>query len=227
MKPFFPYFGSKYRIARRYGAPRYDGVIEPFAGSACYSVYWEPKHVILMDHNPVIYEAWTWLIQASPAEVLALPIEFESTDDLDIPPGAKHVIGFWLNKGGNHPNKKPGSWAQKYRKDQQCRIWSESARARIAGQVHKIRHWEVFNADYTAAPDWPCHWFIDPPYHTMGHRYRRGKPDFVPLALWARSRPGFVQVCENVGAEWLPFRPFVEVRGTKKNSFEAIWEQGS
>lgn len=226
MKPFFPYFGSKYRIARRYGAPRYDKVIEPFAGSACYSVYWEPKHVLLVDHNSAICEAWRWLIQATRAEVMALPIEFDSTDDLDVAAGAKHVMGFWLNKGGTHPNKKPGSWTKHYRTSQQCRVWSESARARIAGQVDKIRHWEVFCADYKAIPDYTVHWFIDPPYHTLGHRYRHGKPDFDTLGAWARSRSGFVQVCENFGAKWLPFRPFAEICGMKRKSIEVIYEQG-
>lgn len=227
MKPFFPYFGSKYRIVKHYGAPRYDTVIEPFAGSATYSVYWEPKRVLLLDRDPFIAATWQWLISATPAEVRALPVEFESTDDLDLPAGAKYLIGYWLNKGGTHPNKRPGKWWAKYRHDGQCRVWSESARERIASQVDKIRHWEVRQADYTTAPDVPAHWFIDPPYLVAGTKYRGAQPDYSALAAWVRSREGFTQACENEGAEWLPFNRFREIRGMKKSSVEALYEQGA
>lgn len=227
MKPFFPFFGSKYRIAKRYGAPRHPAVVEPFAGSATYSVYWEPKHVLLMDRDIFIVEAWRWLISASPAEVMALPIEFETTDDLDLPAGAKYVIGFWLNKGGSHPNKKPGKWWAKYRHDGQCRVWSESARARIAGQVDKIRHWQIEQADFRQSPEEVAHWFIDPPYIVAGHKYRGPANDYAAIAEFCRSRQGFVQVCENEGADWLPFKRFHAVRGMIKPSVEALYEQDS
>lgn len=224
MKPFFPFFGSKHRIAKYYGAPRYGGGIEPFAGSATYCVYWEPKHVLLIDRDPFIVEAWRWLVKATPEEVMALPVHFASTDDLDLPPGAKYVIGFWLNKGGVHPNKKPGKWFEKYNADGQCRVWGESAKIRIASQVDKIRHWKVEQGDYTTAPAWEAHWFVDPPYTVAGHRYRGAQPNYADLAEWCRSRQGFVQVCENEGADWLPFERFREVRGMKKTSVEALWE---
>lgn len=38
LKPFFTYFGGKYRIAPRYPKPQYNTIIEPFAGSAGYSL---------------------------------------------------------------------------------------------------------------------------------------------------------------------------------------------
>jgi hypothetical protein len=31
LRPFFPYYGSKWSLAKRYPAPRYDRIIEPFA----------------------------------------------------------------------------------------------------------------------------------------------------------------------------------------------------
>ena len=39
MRPLFPFYGSKWRDAKRYGAPVFGHVVEPFAGSAGYSCY--------------------------------------------------------------------------------------------------------------------------------------------------------------------------------------------
>jgi len=225
MKPFFSYFGSKARIAKNYGAPRHELVVEPFAGSASYSVYWEPKYVCLIDSNPVIIDLWQWLIRAVPNDVLALPLEFNSTDDLDLPLGAKHLIGFWLNKAASHPSKKPGAWAKKYRADGQCRVWSESVKARLASQVNKIKHWEARVGNYDISDNVVAHWFVDPPYTKMGHRYQHNAISRERLASWCRERRGFSQVCEDETATWLPFKPFRQVRGLiKQRSFEAVCE---
>ncbi|MDB5490460.1 MAG: hypothetical protein JWO78_309 [Micavibrio sp.] len=82
MKPFFSYFGSKYKLANKYGAPRYETVIEPFAGSAAYSVYWEPKNVILIDKSPVIVSIWNYLINATENQIMDLPTDFDVIADL-------------------------------------------------------------------------------------------------------------------------------------------------
>ena len=51
-KPMFNFFGSKWNLAQYYGPPRRDMVIEPFAGSACYSLYWNCRNVLLADISP-------------------------------------------------------------------------------------------------------------------------------------------------------------------------------
>ena len=70
-------------------------------------------------------------------------------------------------------------------------------------------------------------WFIDPPYQVAGRHYRFGSEqlDYARLAKWCRSRPGQVIVCENEGADWLPFRPLAAVKTTraKRRSKEVIW----
>lgn len=229
MKPFFSYFGSKARVAKLYGPPRYADVIEPFAGSASYSVYWEPERVLLVDCDPVIIETWRYLISARPADILALPTAFETTDTLDIPDGAKHLIGFWLNKASSHPSKKPGNWARQYQKDGQCHVWSQSVKERIAAQVPKIRHWEAICGSYAKIAAVPAHWFVDAPYVGMGHRYRFSEIDYGHLAGWCKQRPGFVQVCENDAAHaWLPFQRLAEVRGMlRRRSTEMVYEYGA
>ena len=61
-------------------------------------------------------------------------------------------------------------------------------------------------------------WFIDPPYRVAGRHYRFGPDDidYVSLGEWCRERPGLVIVCENAGADWLPFRPLDETKTTRK-----------
>jgi len=53
MQPFFLYFGGKWKLARRLGAPRHPHVIEPFAGSCGYSVYWSPPQVTIIERGGI------------------------------------------------------------------------------------------------------------------------------------------------------------------------------
>ncbi len=55
-----------------------------------------------------------------------------------------------------------------------------------------------------------------------------GAIDFPALGDWCRGRQGQVIVCENDGADWLPFTPFASAHamfGTRRSgrSAEAIW----
>jgi hypothetical protein len=101
-------------------------------------------------------------------------------------------------------------------------------KARIAAQLPKIRHWQLIEGTYDQAPDVEATWFIDPPYevagnHQYGPRCQAKDLDFSALGAWCQQRRGQVMVCENVGASWLPFRPFVGMTGSHKASVEAIW----
>ena len=211
MKPMFSYFGSKYKLAKRYGKPRHDVVIEPFAGSAAYSLFWEPKRVILIDKSPVVASIWRYLIASTEQEILALPQDFESINDLDIPQGARNLIGFWIGKGKSSPAITKSKWGKQYAESGDCKVWNAAVRKRLASQVRKIRHWEVIEGDYTLAPDIEAHWFIDPPYIAAGRRYPVKDVNYDALGEWSRQRKGFVQVCENDGAIWLPFQKFHSV----------------
>lgn len=221
MRPMFSYFGSKYKLAKRYGQPRFDTVIEPFAGSAAYSLYHEPKRVILVEKNPVIAGIWKYLITATEEEILALPLDFESVNDLDIPLPAKHLIGFWIGKGKTTPGITKSKWGRQYALSPDCKVWGDAVRRRIASQLHKIRHWEVIEGDYTLAPDIEAHWFIDPPYKKAGKQYKVNDVDYPKLADWSWERKGFIQVCENNNADWLPFKKFHSV-----NTYHHMKENG-
>ena len=52
MKCFANYFGGKTKLARRFGPPQREHVIEPFAGLAGYASYWLPRQVTLVEKRP-------------------------------------------------------------------------------------------------------------------------------------------------------------------------------
>lgn len=223
MKPLFPYYGSKWRDARRYPAPS-DFVIEPFAGSAGYATYFEPRRVLLIDKDPVIAGVWSYLIRASEAEIVALPdLEVgQSVDDHPLPQEARWLIGFWLNRGSAQPKKTKTAFSARTERGQL--VWSERARQRIASSLSKIRHWQVREGSFDSAPrDTSATYFVDPPYGDKGRYYRCSVVDYVRLSFWAQDLPGQVIVCENAGAAWLPFRPLAEIKSMRGTSQEVVW----
>ena len=233
MKPFFTFFGGKWRSAPHYPAPAHDRIVEPFAGAAGYSVRHHARDVVLVERDPTIAALWRYLISAKPADILALPdVEAgQSVDDLDVCPAAGSLIGFWLNKGTAAPCKRPSAWMRSgIRPDS---FWGPTIRARIAAQVCAISHWTVIEGDYTEAPAGAATWFIDPPYQGAGSNYRCSSRtiDFTALGRWCVGRAGQVIACENAGAGWLPFRPLMASKATHGRhrsgvSREAVWIGG-
>lgn len=230
MRPMFSYMGSKWRIAKKYGSPRTNLVIEPFAGAACYSLYWNAPNVILYDVNPIVAGIWEYLIRVSETEVLKLPVDFDSVDELQVPQEAKWLIGFWITKGNVHPNKSRSAWARKYRYSGDCKVWGPQVRDRIVIQLHQIRNWKVFCDDYRAIPNRIADWFIDPPYQVSGKHYPYSDINHQELAEFCLTRNGFTTVCGQQGENWLDFHPLTSARAmTGKNgarvSLEAVYQQ--
>lgn len=227
MKPLFPYYGSKWRDAKRYPRPHNGYVIEPFAGSAGYSVFWEPERVLLIDRDPIIVGVWDYLIRASESEIMHLPeLEVGQTvDAFQIPQEAKWLIGFWLNRGSAQPKKTKTAFSS--RTERQQLVWSERARLRIAGSLHKIRHWQVREGSYEASLREDATWFVDPPYVDKGRYYRFSQVDYPSVGAWCRTLPGQVIVCEQEGATWLPFQSLAVIKSTKGTSAEAVYLQGA
>ena len=107
LKPFFRYYGGKFRVAPKYAAPKHDTIIEPFAGSAGYSVRYHDRNIILVEKDPVLVGVWSYLIKASPAEILALPDvpPGTSVDDYGLCQEARWFVGFWMNRVQHVPVK--------------------------------------------------------------------------------------------------------------------------
>lgn len=119
LRPVFTFYGGKWRAAPHYPVPRYGTIIEPFAGSAGYSMRYPDRNVVLVEKDPLIAATWRYLLRATEGEVLALPdIAMDQTvDDLDVSPEARLLIGWWLNGGSAQPKKRPGAWMRRQREN--------------------------------------------------------------------------------------------------------------
>lgn len=230
LKPFWQYYGGKWRAAPRYPAPIYGTIIEPFAGAAGYSCRYPDRQVVLVERYPVVAEMWRYMIAVSPAEVRAIP-EVDHIDDLPgwVPAGGRSLVGFWLNSACVTPRKTLSAGRKKLRaKGSKVQGWTYHTRERIASQVTHIRHWRVIEGDWSHAPRVQATWFVDPPYRNKaGSHYVHGPSgiDFAALARDCREgMPGQVIVCENDGADWLPFRSFGATKAMcGRTSREVIW----
>ncbi len=211
MTPLFKYFGSKWRLAPYYGRPA-DGetVIEPFAGSASYSMYWLQKcwrgRIVLNDADPRVADLWNWLRVQTPASILSLPTALpEGTDfrGLGLEPSAVLFLSSWQRVGR--------SWTptvSKWGTGDFGGLWSDRVRARVAEVVPLLAHLQpVTCLPYQDLDNTHGLWFVDPPYQCNAEKYcAAGKNlDFAALATWVRSRNGRSIVCEQDDADWLPF----------------------
>lgn len=224
MRPFFPYYGSKWNIARHYPAPRRGLVVEPFAGGAGYSTFYDVAGVHLIDADPIIVGVWQYLIATPASEILALPEMPEVGDNVDnymLPQEAKWLIGFWLNRGSATPKKSRTAYSA--RTDRAQLNWGRRAKERIASQLEKISAWTVQLGSFESASDYSGTWFIDPPYGDKGRFYRVKFDRFSDLAVWTLARKGQVIACEGPGATWLPFEPLGSFKSSTGKAQEMIF----
>jgi site-specific DNA-adenine methylase len=213
----FYYYGRKKQIAKYYPSPNYDTIIEPFAGSAAYSLYannWK-KRVILIEKDEKVASIWDWLINHATVE------EIEKLPDLKV--GEKsseflHIIHAATKMAFHFKTIKVTPVLE--------RNWEISRRV-FAQNLHKVKHWEVICGDYTMAPDIEATWFIDPPYKGeagMGYKHSSKLIDYKALAAWALNRRGEIIFCEGSNGDYLPFKTLVELKGVAgKSSKEVIF----
>ena len=220
LRPFWRYYGGKWRSAPRYPPPQCPTIVEPFAGAAGYSMRHHERKVILLDAYPVVREVWRFLIAAKASEIRAIPT-VRHVEELPASTscGARNLVGFCMNDGAAVPCKTMSS-AQRWQEERGSEIqgWSAVRRDMIAYQVKFIRHWKVVDGDYTSAPDIEATWFIDPPYSTpAGRLYKHNTIDYEALGAWCMSRRGQVIACDGSGAKWAPFSSMGRGRHTMNN----------
>jgi len=215
------YYGSKSKLVRYYPPPKYIKIIEPFAGSARYSLEYWNHDILLIEKYELLVKLWHWLQKAKKEDILKLPnmqpgqntdnFEFDSQE-------AKWLMGFMIQGGVNAPRKtvsSVGNFGRSVARDKK----------RISESLSKIRKWNILYGDYRDAPDVEATWFIDPPYQHGGEYYYLGNKniDYEELAEWCKSRKGQVIVCENSKADWMDFKPLKELHGSKNRTLEVIW----
>lgn len=228
LRPFFPYFGGKWRIAPRYPAPRHTLIVEPFAGAAGYALSHHMHDVLLSDLDQRVVGAWNYLITTPSEEIARLPLydgTWNTIYDLDISQEAQWLIGWWMNKGAGGIS--PSKWMRESANLGE-NYWGPGIRDRLTRQADEIRHWKVLHGSYADLENLEATWFVDPPYQIAGKGYRHHSVDLKHLAEWCREREGQTIVCENMGADWLPFQHFFDAKGaagaTRTGvSKEAVW----
>lgn len=221
----FSYYGSKSKIVRLYPRPKHKKIKEPFAGSARYSLEWFENEVTLVDTYPVVIEVWHYLQQASKEDILKLP-NLKHGDRISnykqLSGVEKNFLGFLVVGGLESPRDNVGSFKG---------INVARDLKRIAGNLYKIKHWNIILGSYEEICNEQATWFIDPPYQFGGEKYIKNNKNmnYENLAKWCISRKGQVIVCENTKANWMQFAPLLQggkVRsrqGSFKRTTEAIW----
>ena len=203
MAPMFPYFGAKHGLASTYPRPRYDTIVEPFAGAAGYSTHWANGHtVIVNDIDQGVLSSWQ-MLQTLTVEEIRDYLTVEAAKDRTFEPmiAATGGSSAWaMTRTGTDRAVTP-----RMRKDVPGTI------ARIERALAKPTVWQLREGSYLDLPDIEATWFIDPPYQPLasmaGDGYVHGASgiDYDELADWCQSRRGQVIVCEQSPAEWLPF----------------------
>ena len=244
LRPFYKRYGSKWQMAKHYGRPRRELVIEPFAGSAGYSTYWQCPNVRLYDIELDIVELWDYLINCSIRDIERLPDWInEPQDVLNLQLVAEQtLIRHWLSFGAEINLKPDSSLAtytkhkDQYRDGKDCAwesgslasetaMWSPAVKRRIIKQKPLIANWTIELRDYKELDNVEAHWHIDPPYREQMKTYNKEHSiDYEHLAEWCKSRKGVVDVCVQSGADWLPFEPLKRNINFKRNLYtEVIW----
>lgn len=210
----FSYYGSKSKIVDYYPPPKFDKIIEPFAGSARYSLKYFENDILLVDKFDVIVDLWRWLQKCSKSDILNLPNVAPGEDirKMNLCDKERYLIGFCIGRGNSYPVNVPGNYNN----------W-EQDKKRIASNLFKIKHWNIEKGDYINIKNQKATWFIDPPYFIGGYKYKHSKINFNELGDWCKSRNGHIIVCENTKADWLPFNSMIEMQGSMFKTTEAMW----
>ncbi len=211
--PLFKWFGSKWTASKHYPAPIHDFVVEPFAGSAGYSLRHHTKKVVLAESDIHVQRLWWWLIKkAKESDIRELPVNLpEGTDirTLGLSLGQSLLMKTWQRTNNVGDCWTVSSWGNKPGQ------WTENTRSRVASEFHMVKHWKLDNDAFAllAEAGAPSTWFIDPPYQ-YNYQYRGAPLDYGRLANLVDSLSGQVIVCEAVCPKtgqtpsWLSFEPF-------------------
>ena len=218
----FSYYGSKSKIVGYYPKPEHNKIIEPFAGSARYSLkYWE-NDITISDKYEKIISIWQYLQNCSISDINRLPKlkKGETLDSFNFDCiEEKMLMGFIIQAGVNAPRL---TCTEAGVRNQVTAIKN------IKRDLHKIKHWKIIHSDYMDLKNETATWFIDPPYQFGGKYYIHKNIDYNQLKEWIMSRNGNVILCENTKATWINTIPIKRIQGlAQTNTTEAVWLSSS
>jgi len=220
----FYFYGGKRRLAPFYPPPKYKTIVEPFAGSAAYSVYHLSRgtadRAILVEKDPRVCEIWRRVLAMEPSDLLEHPI----------PQAGDRIDDFLLMTSAcsNRIARQKDMIVT-----ERMPVVIERMFRQIAAVLPQVKNRvQIIEGDYTKAPKQKATWFIDPPYHVNGRPQQRGMGyaegcnsdslNYQALAKWSRQRLGQKIVCEQAGADWLPFEYLRLARNSIGNKAEEV-----
>ena len=133
----FSFYGAKQRLAKYYPEPIYSTIVEPFAGSAKYSLHgdrWQ-KQVFLYDIDHRIIAVWKYLINSTSKDILSLPVFGPGTclDEFQLLQAERWFLGYMISAATRNPKKTATIKTN----------WNERKRESIAQNIHKVKHWQA------------------------------------------------------------------------------------
>jgi hypothetical protein len=209
-RPLIKYYGSKFGMAKYYPAPKYPVIYGVCAGGAGYEHRHNEHQVILCDINQDLINLWEWLIFSTVPEDLPTTelIQGQDLRALNLPGCAADLIRRWQRLGKND------CWTVSKWNCANAGFWSPATLRAIRKNQELIRHWRTQCCSYEELPDVEATWFVDPMYqHQPASIYGCKPHDYRHLGEWCMSRKGQVIVCEQEGADWLPFVPLARKIG--------------
>lgn len=213
----FYYYGRKKKIGNKYKLSTKDIIIEPFAGSAAYSLRKENinKNVILFEKSKRIYDLWKWLIEVAEYDDIIKLGNIKKGDKVNefikiLHSASKRAFDY---KTITVTSVMEANW--------------NSNLPKMAELVGKIKHWKIYNNCYSeidnVVGNLDSCWFVDPPYKGdagTGYSHSSKDIDYDKLSEWCKNRKGDVIVCEGLDANWLPFEKLTQqstINGKKNN----------
>lgn len=221
----FYYYGAKNLLAKHYPIPKYNLIIEPFAGSAAYTCFHLYRNkdlkAILCDKDDSVAATWDFLLKCSENDILNFPT----------PKIGEYAFDFLIKTCtvSNASSK--------------CKKMKYTERLNKVFQIQKKRlikllpirdRIQFIHGDYQDLKNDHGTWFIDPPYQILkinGSVFQNGDGyskncgessiNFKDLKNYCLNRNGQIIVCEKEGANWLPFQPFK----SNKTSLNKIYNE--
>jgi hypothetical protein len=184
--------------------------VEPFAGAAGYALRYRDRKVFLYDADPQVMTIWAMIVQNRKLDKRLprdLPVGADArelTRDEDVLCLLRYSAGVASIKG----QWKVSAWGSK--------AWPLTRR-RIVEEAPTVSHWRGECLSFERAPNRAATWYVDPPYSVCGvGNYTHSVVDYSAIADCVLNKwRGQRIVCEEDGANWLPFEKLVARRNSR------------